>query len=91
MTARPNAADNMAPQFDRQEEIIVWHRVADEMPDADTTVLLWGPDYSEVLVGVYDETDDPPCWRDSEGFACDFEITHWADMPGGPVGAEREE
>jgi hypothetical protein len=66
------------------EETIFWQS-AEAPPDMDVTVLLYGPDYSEVLVGFRDTDEEGmPCWRDSEGFYCDYAITHWAHMPDGP-------
>jgi hypothetical protein len=66
------------------EETIVW-KSAEDPPDMDVTVLLYGPDYSEVLVGFRDtDADGVPCWRDAEGYECDYAITHWAHMPDGP-------
>jgi hypothetical protein len=69
-------------------ESIEWIAVKDELPDADTTVLVHAPGADEpVWLGFYDGffwfavTGDG--YGDDEEIAA--EVTAWAPMPKGPV------
>lgn len=59
-------------------ETLTWHPVAQELPDADLTVLVNTRGCEEpVWLGFLDgET-----WRDTDG--AEIDVTHWADMPKG--------
>lgn len=56
-----------------------WKRVDDEMPDSDSTVLIFHKDEDEpVWLGYHDgET-----WRTVEGTRT--AVSHWSEMPDGP-------
>lgn len=61
--------------------IVTWH-TAENLPDADTTVLIHCPDLDEpVWLGYHDgET-----WRAVDGGKITKDgVQHWADMPEGP-------
>lgn len=56
-----------------------WKSVSDELPDDETTVMLYHPDASEPVWPGYREARR---WRTAEGLIiCP---THWAEMPEGP-------
>lgn len=63
-----------------RKEAIRWRAIADELPDADETVLIYCAEASE------------PVWLgflDADGWHCattgaPTTVTHWAPMPGGP-------
>lgn len=60
-------------------EVIGWMAVADELPDADTTVLVYNVAWADpVWLGWL----DGEVWRQVDGSP--VEVTHWADVPGGP-------
>lgn len=76
-------------------ESIEWRAVADEMPDADETVLLFNENYDQrVLEGRWDGEewravskclDDPVLSDDAEKSTMgDPAPTHWALWPNGP-------
>lgn len=61
------------------DETITWRPVAEQLPDADTTVLMF--DGEAVNTGFLDCAD----WRyAASGGLCPF-VSHWADLPGGPA------
>jgi hypothetical protein len=65
-------------------ESINWIAVAEELPDADTAVLVFAPGMDEpVWLGFYDGVYwfgvDAVEYGDERP-----EVTHWADMPAGP-------
>lgn len=63
-------------------EVLHWHDVSDELPDAETTVLFFAPEYSEpVWPGWWDGEH----WRHDGGGKIPKTITHWAEFPSGPV------
>ena len=59
------------------QSVIEWKRVADELPDAEITVLMAFPD-GDVLLGFYGDE----CWRNMEGLAYGTEDkpVAWADL-----------
>lgn len=60
-------------------EVIHWHRVADELPDDETTVLIHCPAENEpVWLGYHEDG----CWYTADGVA--VRVTAWAEMPEGP-------
>jgi hypothetical protein len=79
--------------FSPMFETIVWKSVKDELPDAESRVLIrfnrndgegrvvTEAEYDDSLIEV--EGDSP--WVVSGDWMCFGEVTHWADMPGGPV------
>lgn len=70
-------------------EPITWHPVAEGLPDADLTVLLYLAEDERACEGWCDGTDDDgmPLWRGVDSTPLDaFTVTHWADMPTGPIG-----
>lgn len=66
-------------------EIIEWHAPADEMPDADTTVLLIIAGDTEVHFGFYNGA----IWCEGAGSIAGFpvmdDVLFWAHMPEGPL------
>jgi|JI8StandDraft_2_1071088.scaffolds.fasta_scaffold175681_2 hypothetical protein len=73
-------------QRDDLVESIQWVSTADELPDEGVTLLLFCPEASEpVWPGFLDEeTADGCVFRTASGSI--FEgVTHWAEMPAGPV------
>lgn len=61
-------------------ETITWHAVADQLPDADETVLcaIAGAD-EPTWLGYYDGQE----WIGVDALPL-LEVTHWATMPEGP-------
>jgi uncharacterized protein DUF551 len=71
-------------------ETIAWIAVADSLPDADTTVLVFAPGMDEqVWLGFYDGCYwfgvDAVEYGDEEAEPTRPRVTHWADIPAGPV------
>ena len=67
-------------------ETIAWRDVDVELPDTDTTVLVFSPEADDpVWFGYYDASDEP-LWRDVSGAQYLTTVTHWAPMPVGPKG-----
>jgi hypothetical protein len=66
-------------------ETIHWRLVADELPDADSTVLVLGPNTDPVWLGYYDgrDIDGDPVWFAVDGV--EVRVTHWAHMPLGDM------
>lgn len=69
----------------RKTETIAWHVPADEMPDADTTVLLHVPESEDdpVWPGFWDGEQ----WRYADAMplsARGHEVAHWGSFPVGP-------
>ena len=66
-------------------ETIHWHDAGTDLPDSDRLVLCKTPK-DGVCEGYFDgETDDAkPLWRDVNAWTI-FAVTHWAEMPKGPV------
>ena len=60
-------------------ELIEWHRAADVLPDADTTVLVIEAGEVEVWPGYL----DGDVWRNADGFPL-ATVLFWAHMPEGP-------
>jgi len=60
-------------------ETVTWHSVDDEMPDDETTVMLWGPTLDEIEIGYY---CDGSRWVSSGRRVA--RVTHWAHLPNGP-------
>jgi hypothetical protein len=76
-------------------ETIVWNAIENGLPDAETNVLLAtkaGGEWGATFEGFYDGEDDryedaPPLFRDVTAAPLDpREVTHWVDMPRGPLG-----
>lgn len=65
----------------RQRELIDWHDVTQQLPDADITVLICIP-YSDepVWLGWFDGTD----WYEVGGGAI-TDVVRWAHMPAGGI------
>jgi len=72
-----------------QVESINWVAVADELPDEGVVVLLFTEgDGEPVWPGYFDEvTAHGYVWRTAEGLHIE-NITHWAEMPAGPIRRE---
>lgn len=70
-------------------EIICWFNATEELPDADTEVLVCIRTSSGehfVTASVYDDSDEfAGPWLINGGLSTDDKITHWAEMPAGPV------
>lgn len=65
-------------------ELLQWQDAAKEKPDADLTVLMYMPDRSDpVALGYWD--DQWQEWTYDVGATCHHQVTHWAEMPGGPT------
>jgi len=63
-------------------EVLHWRDVNDELPDEETTVLFFAPEYSEpVWPGWWDGEH----WRHDGGGKIPKTITHWAEFPSGPI------
>lgn len=70
-----------------QTETIVWHLESAELPDAGLSVLMFVPTASDpIYTGYWD--DDEQAWIHDSGLRVKEEVTHWAEMPGGPDGTE---
>ena len=65
-----------------QIEEIAWIAVADELPDDDTTVMIYCPGSDEpVWLGWHDEDG----WHEVDASPIgDDEVRAWADIPNGP-------
>jgi hypothetical protein len=64
------------------QELVVWVDVTVEMPDDETTVLIFTPDNSEpVFPGWHDSNDG---WYYIDGSRVDDHVTHWAEQLHGP-------
>jgi hypothetical protein len=63
------------------DETITWHAVADQLPDAETTVLVHAPNVDEpVWLGWYDGV----FWFGVDGTEYeDDEVVAWAQLPAG--------
>jgi hypothetical protein len=58
---------------------VIWTRVAEVMPDSDTTVMIFDPTADEpVWLGYF----DGEAWRAVDGMQA--HPTHWMDLPEGP-------
>lgn len=55
------------------------HAVADQLPDADTDVLIFDASSDEAQLGALNWTD-PIEWVDAQGAPVEG-VTHWAEMP----------
>lgn len=63
-------------------ETLNWHRVEDQLPDAEITVLFYAPDYgSPVWAGWFDGEQ----WYHDGGGKLPKPVTHWAEFPLGPI------
>lgn len=63
-------------------EQVDWIKTSDELPDCDTTVLMFiGSGSEPVWIGYFD--DDR--WRFADGSSCQTPLA-WADLPAGPKG-----
>ena len=72
----------------REGEIIVWHDVSKELPDADSEVLVCyrrnDCDETDVTLSVYDDGHDDGPWYVDGGLLCFGTVLFWADKPIGP-------
>ncbi|KRB73480.1 Lar family restriction alleviation protein [Noviherbaspirillum sp. Root189] len=59
---------------------LTWTKVADRLPDSDTTVMLFDPNANEPVWPGYLDGD---MWRYADGMPA--QPTHWADLPEGPA------
>jgi hypothetical protein len=68
------------------EETINWIPTADELPDEGVIVMLFTTgDGEPVWPGYFDEVSAHGyIWRDANGGQLE-NVTHWADMPAGPM------
>ena len=65
-------------------EIIHWVDVKDQLPDDETTVLIYSAKHDEpVWFGFYEAN----AWFLPDGMPLLAKPTHWADMPAGPGNA----
>lgn len=66
-------------------ETIKWNDVDVELPDDSVTVLVHIPeaDGEQVWPGYLDDDQ----WMGSDGMPLSVEVTHWAQMPIGPLGS----
>jgi len=66
------------------EERLLWHPVAERLPDDEILVLAHMPAAAEPVWPAYlDGTE----WRAANGWPLPEVVRHWADMPGGPEGS----
>lgn len=64
-------------------ETILWHLESDELPYAGVSVLMFMPAASEpVYFGYWD--DELQAWIHDSGLTCREQVTHRAEIPGGP-------
>lgn len=57
------------------------HAVADQMPDADTDLLIFDTPGEEGQLGAYvGHDEDGPLWVDAQGEGVSG-VTHWAEVP----------
>lgn len=74
----PDWQPTRGPTLQAGQEVIQWHEVPDQMPDADLTVLARLRGGSEpVWLAAWTGED----WRDTEGMVVD--VIRWADIPAG--------
>lgn len=64
-------------------ETITWFAVEEQLPDGETTVLIYGPGTIDppVWLGWYDSVEK--VWREVSADEV-ADITHWANVPEGP-------
>lgn len=62
-------------------EIIEWHEVSAELPDADTTVLILEAGEVEATMGYLDGCT----WRNLDSWPLPNAPVYWADLPEGPA------
>jgi hypothetical protein len=63
-------------------ELINWIPVKDQLPDDETTVMIYSAKHDEpVWFGFYEAN----AWFLPDGMPLLAKPTHWADMPAGPV------
>lgn len=58
------------------------HAAAEQLPDADTDVLIFHNGFYQAELGAYigHEEDGSPMWVDAHG--CNtYGVTHWAELP----------
>lgn len=68
-------------------EAVTWTLAADRLPDSDlTNVLCFDQESMTVCEGFLDgqHDDGSPLWRDVTAVALGC-VTHWAEMPRGPL------
>lgn len=64
-------------------ELITWHQVEAALPDSDTTVMIYAPAGDPpVWIGYHDGTQ----WLTADAWTTP--VTHWAEIPRGPHGAQ---
>lgn len=63
-------------------ETITWIPVSERLPDADIDVLCWDAEIERVVVHAY---GGDGAWIDDYGDDLDCIITHWAELPHGPI------
>lgn len=69
-------------------ELIHWVDVKDQLPDDETTVLIYSAKHDEpVWFGFYEAN----AWFLPDGMPLLARPTHWADMPAGPADATHED
>ncbi len=66
---------------DQMNELIHWIPVKDQLPDDETTVMIYSAKHDEpVWFGFYEAN----AWFLPDGMPLLAKPTHWADMPAGP-------
>lgn len=67
-------------------ESIIWINAAERLPDAELNVLCFDQESMAVCEGFLDgeHEDGSPLWRDVTAIALGC-VTHWAEMPRGPL------
>jgi hypothetical protein len=77
----------MAKCDDGLIEKIQWIATADELPDAGVTVLIFIDGADEQVWFGYFEEESPSgnVWTYASGMPVLEDVTHWAEVPAGPV------
>lgn len=69
-------------------EVINWRDASEELPDADSEVLVCYErndcDERDVTLAVFDDSFDGSPWEVSGGLTCFGLVLYWANIPSGP-------
>lgn len=72
----------------REGEIIIWHDVSKELPDAETEVLVCyrrnDCDERDTTLAVYDDSNEDYPWNVHGYLVAVNKVLFWADKPIGP-------
>jgi len=62
---------------------MTWISTEEQLPDSDTTVLIYEPDSASepVWMGYHDGEK----WQDLSGWPCRTPVTHWRHLPDPPT------